>query len=411
MKINGENYELKKENYKIKNFDKIYCSLLENILENGEIFDNRTGINTLSIEGVYFKLNVGDEYPILESKKVAIKNALSEMQWIYQAQTNNVEWLRQRANNIWNEWEVSEDGIYRIYEPYGEYDESKEVEVYDLDGNLKHNKDGSVMKAKSLINGKTIKSAKYYGLEYAGTIGTAYGWINNKYKRPQYVLNKLKTDPHDRRMLISLWQDAHLKTAVLPSCVWSSTWKVSKGKLNCFVNQRSADVPLGLPFNISQYAMLLAMFAKVSNLEVGNLNWGITDAHIYVNQLEGIKLQLERYKKMQYYEKLFDSKSEDELQSIYNELKNKYEYLNNTLVTTEKIEKEKKELKENIMIFELMATKEKTILDVKERDNFFEYSTDVINDKSYIKNNPTGNEDIKVLKYKSAPFIKMDIAQ
>ena len=63
------------------------------------------------------------------------------------------------------------------------------------------------------------------------------------------------------------------------------------------------------------------------------------------------------------------------------------------------------------MIFELMATKEKTILDVKERDNFFEYSTDVINDKSYIKNNPTGNEDIKVLKYKSAPFIKMDIAQ
>ena len=76
MKINGENYELKKENYKIKNFDKIYCSLLENILENGEIFDNRTGINTLSIEGVYFKLNVGDEYPILESKKVAIKNAL-----------------------------------------------------------------------------------------------------------------------------------------------------------------------------------------------------------------------------------------------------------------------------------------------------------------------------------------------
>ena len=70
MKINGENYELKKENYKIKNFDKIYCSLLENILENGEIFDNRTGINTLSIEGVYFKLNVGDEYPILESKKI-----------------------------------------------------------------------------------------------------------------------------------------------------------------------------------------------------------------------------------------------------------------------------------------------------------------------------------------------------
>ena len=162
------------------------------------------------------------------------------MLWIYQAQTNDVSWLRERENNIWNEWEVDSDGIYRIYESTTEnYDKDKEVNVYDLDGNIIIG-----MKAKSNIEGKNIKAAKFYGKEYAGTIGTAYGYIINKYKRLDYVLNALKNNPHDRRMLISLWQDADLRTAVLPSCVWSSEWKVKNGKLNSYIHQRSADVPL-----------------------------------------------------------------------------------------------------------------------------------------------------------------------
>lgn len=93
-------------------------------------------------------------------------------------------------------------------------------------------------------------------------------------------------------MLISLWQDADLRTAVLPSCVWSSEWKVKNGKLNSYIHQRSADVPLGLPFNISQYAILQSLLAKVSGLEVGNMNYSIMDAHVYVNQVDGIKKQL-----------------------------------------------------------------------------------------------------------------------
>ena len=411
MIIKGKEYKINRETSVVSEWDKVYCNLLKKILKEGELFENRTGIDTLSIEGVTFKLDVGNEFPILESKKVAIKNALSEMLWIYQAQSNDVSWLKERANNIWNEWEVDKDGIYRTYEPKGEYDPDREVTVYDLDGHPKLDEEGNVMTAKSNIEGKTIKTAKYFGPEYAGTIGTAYGWITNKFKRPQYVLHQLKHNPHDRRMVISLWQDEYLKTAVLPSCVWSSEWKVKDGKLHAFVHQRSADTPLGLPFNVSQYAILQAMFAKVSGLEVGNLNWSIMDAHIYVNQIDGIKLELEIFKKTQAWEKIIKKETDEELEARYLALKERESILEEKAKTSKQAEKMLKEIREQIMIFELMVTKEKPILELADKDDFFSFDNSVNNDKEYLEKNITGNEDIKVLRYKSAPFIKMPIAQ
>ena len=95
-------------------------------------------------------------------------------------------------------------------------------------------------------------------------------------------------------MVMSLWQNDYLDTAVLPSCVWSSEWDVTDGKLNAWVHQRSCDVPLGLPFNITQYAVLLNMLAKTCNLKPGTLDWSIKDAHIYINQIDGIKEQIRR---------------------------------------------------------------------------------------------------------------------
>lgn len=95
-------------------------------------------------------------------------------------------------------------------------------------------------------------------------------------------------------MVMSLWQNDYLDTAVLPSCVWSSEWDVTDGKLNAWVHQRSCDVPLGLPFNVTQYAVLLNMLAKTCNLKPGTLDWSIKDAHIYVNQIDGIKEQIRR---------------------------------------------------------------------------------------------------------------------
>ena len=96
------------------------------------------------------------------------------------------------------------------------------------------------------------------------------------------------------RMVMTLWQNDYLDTAVLPSCVWSSEWDVTNGYLNCWVHQRSCDVPLGLPFNVTQYAVLMCMLAKVTGLKPGTMDWSIKDAHIYVNQVDGIKEQLRR---------------------------------------------------------------------------------------------------------------------
>jgi len=409
MKIDGQEYRINRDNCVIRDWDKVYCELLKKILKEGELFENRTGIDTLSVEGVSFKLNVGEEFPVLESKKVALHNALSEMLWIYQVQSNDVRWLLDRGNKIWNEWMIDEDGIYRTYEPEDkvEYDPDKEVQVYDLDGNVMIG-----VKAKSKIPGKTIKSAKCFGKEYAYTIGTAYGWINNKFKRPQYVQHKLKTEPHDRRMLISMWQDEYLKTAVLPSCVWSSEWKVKDGKLHAFVHQRSADVPLGLPFNISQYAILQAMFAKAAGLQIGNLNWSIMDAHIYVNQIEGIKTQLSRYENMIGWQEYIRVTPEDVIESKLDELIQKEQYLQTKIDHgNTRFESILKEAKEDIMVLKMMLTKEKSVLELADYDDIFMFDNHVNNDKEYLKENVTGNKDIKVLKYKSLPFIKMPIAQ
>jgi len=410
MEINGKKVKINRKDAVVRDFDKQYCELLKKILEEGELFENRTGVDTLSIPGGGYVFDVGNEFPILESKKIMLKNALSELLWIYQAQTNVVSWLRERGNNIWNEWEVDSDGIYRIYESTTEeYDEDKEVNVYDLDGNIIIG-----MKAKSNIEGKNIKAAKYFGKEFAGTIGTAYGYIIKKYKRLDYVINALINNPHDRRMVISLWQDADLRTAVLPSCVWSNEYKVYKGTLNCFVDQRSADVPLGLPFNISQYAILMLLLAKVSGLQPGKLYYNIADAHIYVNQIDGIKKQLANYEKMLKFEKIISEKSDVYLEEVHDALKStkekKEEYLNNN-PDNEEAQAEFNDAKKDLQIFELMVTKKKPTLELADKKNFYEFSNQVNNDKEYLKENVTGNEDIKVLNYSSAPFIKMPVAQ
>lgn len=144
-------------------------------------------------------------------------------------------------------------------------------------------------------NNEIITSVKSFGLDYAHTIGTAYGWINKKFQNTQRLIEPIKTNPNDRRMIMSMWQDDHIKTAVLPSCVWLSEWDGTDGQLNCCVHQRNCDVQLGLPFNITQYATLVNLIAHVTNLKLGTLNWSIKDDHIYINQLKGIKEQIKRY--------------------------------------------------------------------------------------------------------------------
>lgn len=247
-------------------FDKEYLKLCKKILEEGEEVENRTGTNTIKIPSYHFEFNLEEEFPFLTTKQLFYRQAILEMLWIYQVQSNDVRWLQERNVHIWDEWEIDEDGKWRATQM-----------LPDGKGNL----------VKTNVE-------KDFGKEWAHTIGTAYGWIVKEYKQMDKLIDTLKNNPTDRRALISLWQNAHLDTAVLPSCVWSSEWDVTNGHLNAWVHQRSCDVPLGLPFNITQYSVLLYMLAQVCNLKPGTLNWSIKDAHIYVNQIEGIKEQIKR---------------------------------------------------------------------------------------------------------------------
>lgn len=271
-------------------WDKDYIKLCKKILKEGEKTSNRTGIPTIKLPAYFLEFDLQKEFPILSIKECFYKNALTEILWIYKMQSNDVRELQKRSNHIWDEWMIDSDGIYRLYDNRDIPFKDNTVDVLDLDGK----KTGK--KAKSIVPGKTIVKAIYYGKEYAYTIGTAYGFIVKEYKLIDNLIKNLKENKTTRRLVLSLWQDKYLKTAVLPSCVWSTEWDVTGDKLNLLVHQRSCDVPLGLPFNVTQYAILLSMIAQVTNLKPGKIYWSIKDAHIYENQIEGIKELIKREK-------------------------------------------------------------------------------------------------------------------
>lgn len=263
MKVCSVYNDIRKYGVNMSKWDKEYLKLCKKILTEGTQVHNRTGIDTIKLPYYSMEFDLSEEFPILTTKFVAFKSAVIEMLWFYQMQSNDVRDLQERGVKVWNEWEIGEDGVYRIY---------------DEDGN--------------------VKSEKFFGKEWAHTIGTAYGYIVKKYELTQNLIEKLKNNPEDRRMIMSLWQDEFLDTAVLPSCVWNSMWDVTDRKLNCVVTQRSTDVGLGLPFNVTQYAVLVHLLAQVTGLKPGTLYWSAKDVHIYVNEIEGIQEQIRRYEEL-----------------------------------------------------------------------------------------------------------------
>ncbi|MDD7281076.1 MAG: thymidylate synthase, partial [Erysipelotrichaceae bacterium] len=160
-------------------WDDIYCNLCENILNNGMEVENRTGINTIKIPSAHFQLDVGKEFPILTTKQLFIRQAVLEMLWIYQAQSNDVRWLQERNVHIWDKWEINEQGDW--------------------------------------LDDKTGKVLKHFDPSFAHTIGTAYGYIVKEFHLIDKLIDSLKNDVNDRRRVVSLWQDQYLDTAVLPS--------------------------------------------------------------------------------------------------------------------------------------------------------------------------------------------------
>lgn len=265
-------------------FDDQYIDLCRRILEHGEKITNykkedkrskktasaipdhtaqaSSGASTIRLPHQVLQFDLSEEFPILVSKKVAFKTAVLEILWIYQQASNDVRWLQDRNIKIWNEWEISESG---------EYQGRNINEIF----------------AKNHPNEPKT--------DFAHTIGTAYGWIVNKYHLIENLIETLKNNPGNRRMVLSLWQNEWLETAALPSCVWNSQWNLIDGKLNVLVTSRSSDVPLGLPFNVVQYAVLCHLIAQSVGAKPGQLTFITNDAHIYENQIDGIKEQIARY--------------------------------------------------------------------------------------------------------------------
>jgi len=384
------------------NWDIEYLKLAKKILTEGVEVENRTGINTIKIPSYNLHFDLKKEFPILTTKQLFSRQAITEMLWIWQMGSNDVRDLHERNVNIWDEWMVDSDGIYRIYEPKGAYNPDKEVVVIDPlsvpvsdpfgqrhEFMPKLDKNGKVMMAKSKIEGKTIKAAKWYGKKYAYTIGTAYGFIVNRYEHTKNLIASIKNDPNDRRKVKSLWQDEFLRTAVLPSCVWSTEWDVTDGKLNLLLHQRSCDVALGLPFNITQYATLVYMLAKETGLEVGTLTHSIKDAHIYVNHIEGIEEQIRRGERYNKYLK----ENKFDLLVIMNKLSNQ-------LKSLEEDSKEYKKIETDLRIIDLILEPNTPELWLNPNvDDFFKYD------------NSKDLKDIKIKKYKHMGKISFPIAQ
>ena len=267
-------------------FDDQYIDLCKRILAEGEKITNykksdsrsakvaqaipdhtaqgSSAAATIRLPHQVLSFDLSEEFPILTSKKVAFKTAVLEILWIYQQASNDVRWLQERGIKIWNEWEIAEDGSYQ---------------------------------GRNLNEIFTSKHPEEEPQNFAHTIGTAYGWIVKRYDLISNLIETLKSNPGNRRMVLSLWQNEWLETAALPSCVWNSQWNVTDGRLNLLVTSRSSDVPLGLPFNVVQYAVLCHLIAQSVGVEPGQMTFITNDAHIYENQIEGIKEQIARYDK------------------------------------------------------------------------------------------------------------------
>lgn len=265
-------------------FDDQYIDLCRRILEHGEKVTNYKKIDTrkasvasaipdhaaqgassaktIRLPHQVLQFDLSEEFPILVSKKVGFKTAVLEMLWIYQMASNDVRELQERNVKIWDEWEADDNGVY-------------------LGRNL-----NEIFKK----NHPDLPPE-----DFAHTIGTAYGWIVKRYHLIENLIETLKNNPGNRRMVLSLWQNEWLETAALPSCVWNSQWNLIDGKLNILVTSRSSDVPLGLPFNVVQYAVLCHLIAHVVGAKPGQFTFITNDAHIYENQIDGIKEQIARY--------------------------------------------------------------------------------------------------------------------
>lgn len=221
---------------------KQYIDLLQDILSHGEKKKDRTGTGTISVFGRQLRFNLADGFPLLTTKKLHLKSIIYELLWFLKGDTN-IKNLQENGVRIWDEWADENGDLGPVY--------------------------GKQWRSWATPNGETIDQ------------------ISD-------LIHDIKTNPNSRRLIVSAWNPADIPTMALAPCHCLFQFYVADGKLSCQLYQRSADVFLGIPFNIASYALLTMMVAQATDLEPGEFVHTFGDVHIYNNHLKQVELQLKR---------------------------------------------------------------------------------------------------------------------
>ncbi|MFD1206134.1 thymidylate synthase [Sporosarcina contaminans] len=268
-----------------------YLDLCKHILENGTVKEDRTGTGTISVFGYQMRFDLQQGFPLLTTKKTAFRLIASELLWFLKGDTN-VKTLIEDRNPIWDEW-----GFQR----YVESDEYDGPDMSDFGRRSQKDEQFAVIYREQMdIYKKRILSDEQFAEKY-GDLGPIYGRQWRSWASPegsvdqiQNLIDGLKRNPDSRRHIVSAWNPAEVEDMALPPCHALFQFYVADGKLSCQLYQRSADVFLGVPFNIASYALLVHLIAKECGYDVGEFIHTIGDGHIYSNHVEQVKEQLSR---------------------------------------------------------------------------------------------------------------------
>jgi len=219
-----------------------YLNLMQHVLDNGTQKSDRTGTGTVSVFGYQMRFDLSQGYPLVTTKKCHVKSIIHELLWFLQGDTN-IRYLKQNGVKIWDEWADENGDLGPVY--------------------------GKQWRSWQAVDGRVIDQIKI-------------------------AVDQLKHNPDSRRIIVSAWNVGELDKMALAPCHAFFQFYVSEGKLSCQLYQRSADIFLGVPFNIASYALLTLMMAQVCGLEAGDFVHTFGDAHLYLNHLEQARLQLSR---------------------------------------------------------------------------------------------------------------------
>jgi thymidylate synthase len=263
--------------------DNIYLDLVEKIKNEGIQKGDRTGTGTISIFGPQMRFDLSKGFPLLTTKKVPIKSIIHELLWFMKGDSN-LGYLAENNVHIWDEW------------PFKAYLQRNNLPIPTV------NSEEWTTQMKAFV--EKIRTDMEFRKEY-GNLGPIYGYQWRNWPTPdgkhidqlQNVVNQLKKNPNDRRVIVSAWNVAdidEMAKAGLPPCHCLFQFYVANGKLSCQLYQRSCDTFLGVPFNIASYALLTMIIAQVTDLEPGEFVWTGGDTHLYSNHMEQVEIQLAR---------------------------------------------------------------------------------------------------------------------